>query len=1087
MRLNEAFYSTANQIEWSIQDQIDSEKLKITDLTKEKLQQLKVDIFDSRSHLNIRDENLNDIWNIRDNETLTFLWETKIDDKKLFLKVETSEWKIWYVAADYVKGEIKNIATETPIANNTPVIAEAPVVVEDPEENEAPEDIEIPEVIETPLTYKRTMIFEQGRVWLVWKDWIKTDIDESLSDKDLEKIKNFQDLIMLNNILEIWKNQANKVAGWLHWKSSRDDDDIILSQIENVDNKFGEIFNKAIKWENYNSEINELFGFVKVAEDQEWIIWNSDMAEIKSIFLDSSLKNEQKMLKILNIMRYQWNSWNSAYVKEKVGDYLLQQDKFKDIDTILKNPEITNYIKNSDSEKLETLWIPKGIVNEIIKQYSKIKIKQEKNKQNLKNLLPEWANLEEHIGLATDGSTMNLLKHMLLRGKIKENNNRWKYEESFEWLYWNISWLAEISILDWVKIADENVDTTLDIWITLALSAASMWVGMIAARATLAAAWWAARGVWLANLATKTWRVGSIARFAWIAWVEWLGFYEWTNLANNLIYTWIDWAFDNAWNVEEISKSIAFMWVLRWVWKVMESAWVAKNMYWPGINKTDKILANFWKITDKVPPLMFKWTSITWVLAEAWLLTGTSVWLEVVFEDEWNWSWEEYMQAIIMVWLFKGVWTYNVSKKWGQIKIEQDISVSSKLWDKVWAKKIMEWLNEKINTVKEKITKSKNTTNEVAPELASSQTKIYTNPKTWATYTLNAEGKFVNSKWKVLKNRPKNITEVKTPVSEIIKTKYIETITKEIKTLKEGWDSIKYWEYDIKKVKWEYIVEWPNSSSYSFKEPNDASKHVFDNLAKNNKLFEITLDAWTREMQAKLKKAEGIDIEIVDGEILRIREDWGKYKVQEKKGWWYKDIKLEDLTENQVNKLFEKIIWSEWTWVIETTMNRMLNDKTQLKDIFSWKFWNEVKATKWANYANTAMNWTFWDAYKIWLKETWWKWKWVQKAWILRNIFTWKSDLNMWGNWKFPDSWFINNKKLLAVWAFTGAEFALTEDKQNFNLVQEWLTNYLELATLWLAWIAIVEIWHVDNAIINYAKWIGKAGSIVGEDFVTNH
>ena len=99
-------YTTAIDVKDTIQDQLNENKIKITDLTKEKLTELKVDILDNNSYLNIRDKNWNDIGNLKeDGKILKFLWWKEYFNGNLFLEVQA--WNIkGYVSADYVKGNV---------------------------------------------------------------------------------------------------------------------------------------------------------------------------------------------------------------------------------------------------------------------------------------------------------------------------------------------------------------------------------------------------------------------------------------------------------------------------------------------------------------------------------------------------------------------------------------------------------------------------------------------------------------------------------------------------------------------------------------------------------------------------------------------------------------------------------------------------------------------------------------------------------------------------------------------------------------------------------------------------------------------
>lgn len=118
-------YSTTESNNESIQDKIDAKKLEISELTKEGLTELKVDIQDSNSSLTLRDNDGNFLWKVRDNEVLIYEGETKTVDykwlQKLFLKVRTKTGKVWFVSADYLKAKVNQdrIHIKNPENKNT--------------------------------------------------------------------------------------------------------------------------------------------------------------------------------------------------------------------------------------------------------------------------------------------------------------------------------------------------------------------------------------------------------------------------------------------------------------------------------------------------------------------------------------------------------------------------------------------------------------------------------------------------------------------------------------------------------------------------------------------------------------------------------------------------------------------------------------------------------------------------------------------------------------------------------------------------------------------------------------------------------
>ena len=547
-----------------------------------------------------------------------------------------------------------------------------------------------------------------------------------LTKENKELLKRYEKVAILSDILDIWKNKANQVANWLIWKDSRNDGEIILSKISEIQDKFSYIFQNVQKWKDISeSDINDIWKLIIEAENEESIIWASDMEKVKWFLLDNIDNKDQKLVKIYNQMRYGWMSWNSEKVKEKVANHLLNSPKFKRENDILKNPQLLDYISNNNTAELEKL-IWKEMAKAILETYSKIKSKQEKHRDEYaKQLEPinaekkkAWGQeikLDDFIKLNVDLSIQNILTHALLEEKIGKENNRWSEEDSYKWIYANLNWLWKNKGFFSDKIftiSDENIDSTIDVSSTLALSIISIWVWALAARWVLAAATWWASVTTLADWVNWLWRAWRLAKFWATATIEWVSFYEGTTITNNLIYWNTTWN-NETWNAKEIFKSIAFMWVLRWASKVMEKAKLANAIKkdsieiwkawktWLDLWKTWNTLATIWNISEKVPALMFKNTSITAVLAEAWLLTSTSVWLEYAFEWEADWTWEEYLQALVMVWVMKMSWkvTLRKNKDW-KIEVENDTSKGNKKESK---SENLKRYNKKIELIDKKI------------------------------------------------------------------------------------------------------------------------------------------------------------------------------------------------------------------------------------------------------------------------------------------------------------------------------------------------------------------------------------------------
>jgi hypothetical protein len=109
-RIESFDYSTENMDNESIQDKIDAKTLEISQLTKESLKELKVDIQNENSSLTLRDNDGNYLGKVRDNEVLIYEGEAKPVEykgsQKLFLKVRTKTGKVGFVSADYLKAKV---------------------------------------------------------------------------------------------------------------------------------------------------------------------------------------------------------------------------------------------------------------------------------------------------------------------------------------------------------------------------------------------------------------------------------------------------------------------------------------------------------------------------------------------------------------------------------------------------------------------------------------------------------------------------------------------------------------------------------------------------------------------------------------------------------------------------------------------------------------------------------------------------------------------------------------------------------------------------------------------------------------------
>ncbi len=1013
-------------------------------------------------------------------------WDTlRVGDILKLPKIKTSDeviilpWKKEVVKKDNNSDSIKNkpkTAKKTDISN----------------------DSEINEVNSSP-TYTEHYIFKNWRSFLVLEDWTTKENSKELSKEDLDKIKSFEKVAILNEILDIWKTEANNIVDWLFWKSARKDDDIINNQIKWIEKDFSNLYNWVITNKSWNSEplINSIFEKIQKAESEESIIGSNDMKEIKKILLSDNLDKDEKLIKIFNLMRYKWLSWNSTTIKEKVANHLLIKPEFKNISEILNNKNLLKYIENNNKDELNKLIWNKEISEEILEAYKKIKVKQEKHRDEYSKILEKinknkkvkWEPeilLNDFIELNVNYSIQTLVKHTLIESQIESMPNRWNENSDYTWIYANLSGLSSTSSWDVLVIADDNIDTAIDIWTTLAISAVTMWVWMIAARGAMMAVnyWSKALKIWQAT--SRAW---SLVRFVWTAGIEWTSFYMWTNTMNNLVY----WNFEgyNIWennlNLKEVSKSIAFMWVLRWVSKIMKSIKdvnfkksVAGSTY---LDKTEINLLKIGKLTEKVPPLMFKNTSITWVLAEAWLLTWTSTWIEIAFEWEWNWSWEEYMQALIMVWLFRWVWKIKFSKdKNGNIQAEttrpvetiKETTYEKYIHKKTW-KEYIKWTDWKFrepetwkvrNVKVENLQKVENNTNNIKETISEKDYDTFI--KTWkvSDELLNTIAVKIK-KWEKLSKYEESIFTSKTnDINNIIAKSKKEIVTKKInslfekqftKQINDEW-KITIWDKTYKKRSdWKYEITWDNDL-YTKKEIlskikkedkvsilEDASKKKISELEEWKIL---KLKDWFFDWKWKYK---------VSKDEIIIKENWKERKLSaEEKTQFYKDnyqeilwkmwLNIKKDSENIINKIKDKLNWSKWADLI-SSINKFLDSVPGLWHIYKWTKWI------WKQWIDSIL--TPYHVVKN-IKNA----KWFEET--MKSIIFANKDIG-YLKWTSKVIWAL---AIPTIWEIIYE----TNSNPQWDMKLSWsniFANYWELMYLWVINTLIIESLNIDEALLN--------------------
>lgn len=839
----------------------------------------------------------------------------KLNPKKLKHLGRDGKLAWWVKWADWIAGDNIRIGDVLKLPK---IKSNETVIVTPKKENKPKKPVDIPPKKNPPVDippvdnktekitnkYTKHYIFENGRVLLVWKDWEKSESSKELSKEEIEIIKKFEKVAILNEVLEVWKKEGNNVVDSLHWKSIRSDGDKISEEISWVENDFAIltslIQNNKASNEEINKYINTIFNKISIAEDQESIIGSDDMKEVKKELLSNDDK-DQKLIKIFNLMRYEGLSWNSSTIKEKVANHLLAKDEFKDISKILKNKNLLPYIENDNTEKLTKLFWNKDSAKDILEAYQKIKVKQEQHRNDYKKILVKinkekvanWEkeiNLNDFIKLNVDYSIQTLVKHTLIESKVDSMSFRWKESDSYTWLYANLSWLAEHSNYDAFVIADNNIDTAIDIWTTLAISAVSMWVWALAAKLVMLWVEWAANtekvaAIWtkLATTENRIWKWlyafwnSWVTKWAWTSVIEWSFFQLWTSSMNNLIYWNLDW-YKDYW--KETLKSIAFMWVLRWTSNFMK--WIRDASYKKSVagtlslTKTEKLLAWVWDLRSQVPEILLQNKTIIWILSEAWLLTRTSVWLEVAFEWEGEFTREEYFQALVMVALFKGTWKIN---KWHIDKI--------KFWkNKEWKIEADVTSSESKNTVKNE--------------------KEANNSENWTKKQKEVKSEEISEKQNIEKSENFN---------KLIEFKILSL---------ENWKSIKIWENTITK-NWDIYKVESNWKTETYLDTKTLIKDI--KLSRKDKIEFISKNS-TKDFIKNINK------ELISNKI-EFKKEWDSYSIFKK----WKKIEFEKLSNSEQNLILKKIFPNA---KIENISNFLKNDfiskySEKISNSLTWK------------------------------------------------------------------------------------------------------------------------------------------------------
>lgn len=809
-------------------------------------------------------------------------------------------------------------------------------------------------------------ISKNGRILLNWKDLSKNGY--SIDATQLENLKKAQKwLWLLGEIHEIWTDAALKHNDSMIWWIFRSDvKRSITNQIADNEKLFNEIVNDFVinwtkTWWLNKTLIDKYFSVIVHNGNTSWIVSNFD--KVQGIF-NWNQTFDKKRKEIFTLMRSGYiDKWNSSKIASKLEADIIP--KFTWLKNIFENPQLLNVIDNA--EWLEKLGIPKDIAKDLSSKYGKIKADQEKRRKEIQEALKTaWKDnntqqVDQYISLATQSASLELLKSSLVKYFVKYNTTDWHFinykDPQAKDLVEQYSDIKKI--WSW-KISDENIDTAEDIWFTVAMSAISMWVWALAAR-------WA-MGLINAGLNTERWlkavnyinswtRTAKWLKNLWWAWtlaLEWTAFYEGSNLTHNALYKdSLANLFDEAGNTKEIAKSIAFFGILRWISKISWSEKI-KNM------------------SDKIPAKMKLPANITKIAGEAGLLVWVSQWIEISFWEDFNPTWEEYIQALIMVWLVRWASKINFSKWKDGIKMETETKTQNTQKKYTWSKEapidtkaepLVNWLKpgRKVteNISEEILDNSWNISKYAKSKFDSifrEEFKEWTSLKVWEkTYTKRKDGLF-EIEWDSVLYKEK---EILAKISDEDKVIFLQEKAK-------NW-VYSLWEKTIKLKDWVFNFAW----RYKVSDKEVLIKEWWNwrklNDTESNKFFADNFEKLLKEM----KWVDPTKIAEKTSKSFLSKFEWSK---------WADALKSIDKWAEQA--FLVKYPYKAWRWATKTALNEMATPYNIYKNFKESNWFAEVAKT--ILFANKDI----------------WVIKWVAKVWAYATIPTIWEMIRKTNNWE---------------------------------------------------------------------------------------
>lgn len=729
-RIESFDYSTENMDNESIQDKIDAKTLEISQLTKESLKELKVDIQNENSSLTLRDNDGNYLGKVRDNEVLIYEGEAKPVEykgsQKLFLKVRTKTGKVGFVSADYLKAKVNQDKIHVQKAANdweikAPV---APIKQEKAKKETNSKKEEKSTTIEwiqeknnqqqtKEVSWEKNKELETAdknktnnietlsniTVWgldayskadkFSWLDiWNNVEVSREMVNfqQNIESLQNYHEKInnphiqLLLTVLPIWTDAARQKAQE-QWSIGGliDDKEKILAYIDSIESKFNTLINT--QWEiDYKNEINNIFSDILKAEnDEEDIIDNIE--DVQKILLNTSEKSvEDDKATILKLMA---GSFATDGNTKKVLEFTRNE--------IIKNsPEIKEKIEqilniesfeSIDAQYFINLWLnseqAKDLVSDLEEKRTEIHSYSTKQRELFKTEIlkhqPELSgqDLTDRIDDAINASVHMRLRDLSIQWVANNLIHNSQSNDSFTTLYKDLDSFSQ-SASEWLG----------DNLAMIVVSLIPMWAAFTAV--WLAGKAWRAAYLWLqASKFTKIQTVWNIVGHTWKAatfgrnMAKWAIFYEALNATNNGLYldknqdlTEMFNGWDDASEVLKMSLTFGIFGMLQ---------------------KSLKIIPEWQTLKSTANKELFK-RGITALSAEWAAFSGIEVWIDFT-QGELK-TWEEYIEVFaswVLMWAaFR--WVEAMPKKQSKVSATVIGEYTYKIWEgNVKLKKLSNW------------------------------------------------------------------------------------------------------------------------------------------------------------------------------------------------------------------------------------------------------------------------------------------------------------------------------------------------------------------------------------------------------------